>query len=403
MSPETSSLVLLTGDRAEVVRLLEAGPTPVVLVTVDHRVFVVELFDAALDDAEAHAWVSELLGTGGVDGVTATVVERRRGGCEVVDADGTRRDLDPVESTAMRRYGAAVSPAAVRIAITPASWEDVVSAVNVTRTTVWALTLPDGRTLLAVEPISGLAPDEEACALLALTLTSRKRRTLELWRDVDVQGAFAWDRKGMDSALVWGREEELVLPASIPPEERGDTSIPEGPLVSALASAASAPNASVDEVALRALHRRRDLEPDEVTSRLVTVLGLPDPVADVLSGRVAVRAVPGAVRVEGAGLKAELARVWDEPLPDSMPWWVRLAETRPAWYRVLNGVVAVLLFVRAWYVWTHDAAVWQRVLGIVFGVVGLFAAEVALRPGRDPSSSRTPAPPEPLAPHEESS
>jgi hypothetical protein len=380
MSDKPAALLLAGGHR-DVVRVLQAGPCAVVLVTVGPDLFAVEALGLDATREVQLALVEKLLGPTGSDGSVTAVVVSPDDDDEIraFGAEGRRPLLD-TEQAAVRRLGIVPSPAVVRVVVTSASYDDVESAANVARATVTVAPVGAGLLAVEVERPEGTAPDEQRCGEFALALAARRRPTLELWRDVDVQGAFVWTRRELEGLVAWGRPDEVVVPTSMTADERSGIESLEGPQAATVASAASVLLSSpVDEVALRALLRRRDLSPDDVSSALVEVLRLPPVVGSVLTSATAVAQLPGAQRIEGKGLKAELGRIWQEPLSDDAPAWLRIQDTRPLWYRLVSAVAAFALARWAFLLWTaDDAGTGRQVLAVVTGLVALATAEVAV-------------------------
>jgi hypothetical protein len=378
---EPYGLLLLEGLYDDIRELIEASDVPAVLVTAGADLVAVDPLDVPNTLKHALAIADELLGesftTGAVSGAVLTADD------DVVLASGpggVSHALSEKQAEAVRRLGIRPSARAVRVVVTAASADDVESAANVARVTVWTAPAGDGLSLVTVERPEGSPPDETASGELAAALSARRRPSVELWRDQDVQGVFVWTRKGLDSHLVWGRSEELVLPASWSETDRAGLGLPVDTSPTVVADAVTAlPNPAVDQVGVRALSRRRDLVPDAVTAALVDVLRLPYVVDEVLSSRTSVAQLSGARRVEGKGLKAELGRVWKEPLPDGAPGWLRIQDTRPLWFRILSAIIAVVLSWRTLLLWTgDDASTGTRVLAVVTGLIALASAEVAV-------------------------
>ncbi len=378
---EPHGLLLLEGHYDDIRELVEASDVPAVLVTAGADLVALDPLDVPNTLKHALAIAEELLGesftTGAVSGAVLTADD---GVVLAFGPGGVSHALSEKQDQAVRRLGIRPSTRAVRVVVTAASADDIESAANIACVTVWTAPAGDGLSLVTVERPEGSAPDETASGELAAALSARRRPSVELWRDHDVQGVFVSMRKGLDSHLVWGRSEELVLPASWSETDRGDLGTPADASPTVVADAVTALcNVAVDQVSVRALTRRHDLVPDAVTAALVDVLRLPSVVDEVLSSRTPVVQLPGARRVEGKGLKAELGRVWKEPLPDGAPWWLRIQDTRPMWYRLLSALVAVVLSWRAFLLWTGaDASTGARVLAVVTGLIALASAEVAL-------------------------
>lgn len=374
---EPFGLLLLKGSYDDIRELVEASDVPAVLVTAGADLVAVDPLDVPNTLKHAVAIADERLGksftTGAVSGAVLTA------GDDVVLASGpggVSHALSEKQEEAVRRLGIRPSARAVRVVVTAASADDIESVANIARVTVWTAPAGDRLSLVTVERPEGSAPDETASGELAAALSARRRPSVELWRHHDVQGVFVWTRKGLDSHLVRGRSEELVLPASWSETAMADP----GPAVDTSPTVVTAlRHLAVDQVSVRALTRRHDLGPDAVTAALVDVLHLPPVVDEVLSSRTPVAQLPGARRVEGKGLKAELGRVWKEPLPDGAPRWLRIQDTRPLWYRLLSAVVVVVLSWRTFLLWTgEDASTGTRILAVVTGLIALASAETAV-------------------------
>lgn len=125
--------------------------------------------------------------------------------------------------------------------------------------------------------------------------------------------------------------------------------------------------------------------PEEVLQHAVVGLGLPPEVPALLDG-----GAPGrAERAEGRGLAGGLAATvrGEFTAPEGtggvMDGWRRLSRRRPAWFRALNGLGALLAAVGLWFLLTVPDLLrgWGVVAGVLYGI-GLLNCLWDTRPPR---------------------
>ena len=137
-------------------------------------------------------------------------------------------------------------------------------------------------------------------------------------------------------------------------------------------------------------------DPDEIAAHTAQALGLPPEVPALLAGLpVAGEHVP-ALGIRG-GLRASVAGRYDPP-PGTrgiVPWWENLMRLRPAWFRALHALVAVLCGIAVWLLFRADLGLHGRLLHTVTGlaIVGLLYAVWNVRPPQrdEPAEVRRPA------------
>lgn len=126
--------------------------------------------------------------------------------------------------------------------------------------------------------------------------------------------------------------------------------------------------------------------PQQVVPELVAALGLPAEVPDLLAGR----AVTSARRVRGLGTVAGLkAAVRGDHAPPAgsgplLQRWAALSRTRPAWYRALSALAAVVCGVALWLLLTSSTAPdgWVGAVLAVLAGAGLLSSVLDARPPR---------------------
>ena len=113
-------------------------------------------------------------------------------------------------------------------------------------------------------------------------------------------------------------------------------------------------------------------EPGEIAAHAVQALGLPWEVPDLLAGReVAGERVIG--RGIAGGFRASVSGAYDPPPGTTgvIPWWEELNRTRPAWFRGVNALLAVLGGVGLWLLVTADHGLSGRLFATVVGLAVL--------------------------------
>jgi len=109
--------------------------------------------------------------------------------------------------------------------------------------------------------------------------------------------------------------------------------------------------------------------PDDVAAHAVQALGLPVEVPALLAGvRVPGEHVPALGALGGA---RAMARGRYDPPPGSRglaPWWQKLMQTRPVWFRGLHAATAVLSGIAVWLLFTTDLGLPGRLGHTVIGL-----------------------------------
>ena len=133
--------------------------------------------------------------------------------------------------------------------------------------------------------------------------------------------------------------------------------------------------------------------PDEVAAHLVQALGLPPEVPALLAGApVAGEHVPGLGTV--GGFRASVSGRYEAP-PGTrgvVPWWENLMRVRPAWFRAVHAVAAVVCGIALWLLATADVGLHGRLLHTVTGLaaLGLLYSGWQVRPrGEEPTAARS--------------
>jgi hypothetical protein len=143
-----------------------------------------------------------------------------------------------------------------------------------------------------------------------------------------------------------------------------------------------------DQVA--SLHALLD-PPEVVLQHVIAVLGLPPQVADLVAGNRPEGLEPVAGRGIGGGFVASVRGDFEPPPADSglRGRWRSLRRTRPAWFRVLHALGAVLIGLLLWVVATSDlfdGDPFRRVWCLVLGTIGLLTCLARIRPPDRPGA-----------------
>jgi predicted Zn-dependent peptidase len=125
-------------------------------------------------------------------------------------------------------------------------------------------------------------------------------------------------------------------------------------------------------------------DPAELLPALVTALGLPEEVPDLVAGR----AVPTTTLVRGLGFREAMratgreSEVPGEGSGSVLDRWLRLGRTRPARYRAVNALAALVCALLVWQLTGNPAAPdgWVDTVLLATAVVGLLGCLWDTRP-----------------------
>jgi hypothetical protein len=207
--------------------------------------------------------------------------------------------------------------------------------------------------------IPAIPPDHEHGYLpLAAALSAGAHPSIVFRREED-RACYALSRSGKIAILhAWSMEDDLGMDSGQDEDSEELDSIGR--------SWAEVLGGSVNQQALRALHSVPFAHPGRVLGMLCRLLRIPD-VTPYLSGGF----TPSDSSLVEKLSWRELLRQEDPDEPRWISQLIRASESRPPWYRVTSGVIALaqtIFVVLAWRRWSETGAPWMFVVSAALTV-----------------------------------